>query len=222
MQHYTDALSTYRNCLNSKHSHVDIGVTLNNIGQIHRLKGNYAEAMKVYQESFRIMKSILGLEHRNVAATPHNMATMFLCQEEYDNATELFQNVLIVQRGALGDDHLDVAITLDSMGHVYERRKKFDKAFKLYSKSLRVRKAALGKHHLFVAVSADRIANFLRESGHDSMEALRHFSEALEVYVANDFEESHPELVGVKLHIAALQKKSSDSKQAEHAAVAVA
>mmetsp|Transcript_54192 Transcript_54192/g.65202 ORF Transcript_54192/g.65202 Transcript_54192/m.65202 type:complete len:115 (-) Transcript_54192:279-623(-) len=51
MQYYTNALSTYQNCLNSKHSHVDIGVTLNNIGQIHRLKGNYAEAMKVYQES---------------------------------------------------------------------------------------------------------------------------------------------------------------------------
>eukprot|EP00586_Coscinodiscus_wailesii_P016957 CAMPEP_0172511908 /NCGR_PEP_ID=MMETSP1066-20121228/240231_1 /TAXON_ID=671091 /ORGANISM="Coscinodiscus wailesii, Strain CCMP2513" /LENGTH=621 /DNA_ID=CAMNT_0013291483 /DNA_START=134 /DNA_END=1999 /DNA_ORIENTATION=+ len=204
MESYSEALWIYRSCLGN--NHVDVAVTLNNVGQIHRYWGEFTEAMKAYQEALRIMRTVLGENHRNVATAVHNIALVYTYTKDYDKAIKLFREVLRAQRDALGDEHVDIAVTLESFGEVYEKKQKYDRAVRLYTKALRVRRLALGKHHIYVAITLDRLGRFYNDKLHDKEEALRRFTEALEVYQFNNVRQDHPYVVAVLQRIAAVEK----------------
>jgi len=222
MKAYEEALSIYRAALGGD-NYVDVAVTLNNVGQIYRHLGKYDKAMDAYQRALAVMKASLGDSHRNVAATLHNIALLKTTQGEYDEALVLYKEVLTVQRSALGDEHPDVAVTLSNMAEVFEyhgdigergkclrstgrkssvlsspsssyRRGKYRKATRLYKKALRVRRASLGPDHYFVALTCQKLGTFHLKKERDYSEALRRFTEALEIYRKNGMGDNEPQV----------------------------
>jgi len=66
MRYYKKARRIYTDNLGD--DHVDVAVTLKNIGQIYHHIGKHQKSMESYNEALRFMKQVLEKSHRNAAA----------------------------------------------------------------------------------------------------------------------------------------------------------
>ena len=78
--------------------HVDVAVTLNNIGQVYHAMKKYKKSMSAYNDSLQIMRLLLGEGHRNVATTLFNKGLVYVSCEKYEKALLIFKETLSAQR----------------------------------------------------------------------------------------------------------------------------
>ncbi len=63
--------------------------SLNNLAELYRQQGNYAEAAPLYRRSLAIMENALGPEHPNVATSLENYAALLREIGRADEAAEM-------------------------------------------------------------------------------------------------------------------------------------
>lgn len=70
-----ESLAIRRAVLGSDHE--DVATTLNNLGRVHYMKGEFAIALTTYHEALRIRRLLLGNDHLDVGATVYNTGTLY-------------------------------------------------------------------------------------------------------------------------------------------------
>eukprot|EP01043_Picozoa_sp_COSAG02_P036972 COSAG02_NODE_2746_length_8108_cov_37.665002_6_plen_91_part_00 len=69
------------------------------------LRGNYDEALRLYDQALKIKMKALGPDHASTATTLNNMAQVHDSQGNYDEALRLYDQALKIKMKALGPDH---------------------------------------------------------------------------------------------------------------------
>ncbi len=86
--------------------HPDVATSLNNLAELYRAQGQYANAQPLYQRALAIREKALGPEHPDVAQSLNNLALLYYAQGQYANAEPLFNRALAIWEKALGPEHL--------------------------------------------------------------------------------------------------------------------
>ena len=82
------------------------------IGAILYRKSVFSVAIKLFSESLRIRKTVLGNDHRYVAFVLYNIALVHQQRGCHDEAIESYSETLPIEELVLGEHHHDVPMTL--------------------------------------------------------------------------------------------------------------
>src|SRR5438105_3235840 len=90
---------------------VDYSTTLNNLAELYRAQGNYAQAEPLYQRALAIWEQVLGPLHPDTATSLNNLALLYYAQGNYGQAEALMKRALAIREQVLGPRHPDTATT---------------------------------------------------------------------------------------------------------------
>ena len=177
MQNFNKALTIRKQIYGNENIHV--ATTLNNIGRVRYIKGEYDLALKNYLEALRLRRLLLGNDHLDIAATVYNAGQTFHQLGLSERALQCYREFLKITIPQVGREHRDVAIMLKCMAQIHHEQKAYDEALSLYNEALSVGRAALGMH-AEVASVLNKIGNLHYECG-DLDAALDTYKQGLEV-----------------------------------------
>ena len=145
--------------------HPAVAASLNNLAELYRSQGRYADAEPLCQRSLKIWEVRLGPDHLNVAASLNNLASLYESQGRYADAEPLYKRSLEIREAKQGPDHPDVAIILCNLASLYRSQGRYAEAEPLHQRSLEIREAKLGTDHPAVANSLNNLAELYRVQG---------------------------------------------------------
>ena len=100
--------------------HPAVATLLNNLGQVDKVQGRYAEAEPLIRRSLAIREKVLGPDHPDVARSLNNLADLYERQGRYAEALPLFERALAVRERAVGPDHPDTATSMNNLSAFYQ------------------------------------------------------------------------------------------------------
>ena len=136
--------------------------SLANLAEVHRLEGDYVNAVPRYDRAVVLYEASLGPDHTDLALTLNNQALLYHAQEEYAKAEPLYERALEIWERSLGAEHLNVAAGLNNLGAVRQARGARDEAEALFRRSLEIRERNLGSEHPDVAQSLSSLGELKR------------------------------------------------------------
>jgi tetratricopeptide (TPR) repeat protein len=77
-----------------------VATSLNNLAELYRSQGNYAEAEPLYQRSLVIMEKALEPEHPDIALSLNNLAELYRAEGRIDESEPLYQRLLAIAKKA--------------------------------------------------------------------------------------------------------------------------
>nr|MBP9089826.1 tetratricopeptide repeat protein [bacterium] len=145
--------------------HPDVASSLNNLAELYRTQGRYADAEPLFKRSIAIRESKLGAEHPNVATSLNGLALLYKTQGRYADAEPLYKRSLAILEKVNGQDHPDVATALNNLAALYQTQGPYADAEPLYKRSLAIRESKLGADHPDVAISLGSLASLYVSQG---------------------------------------------------------
>jgi hypothetical protein len=100
--------------------HPAVATLLNNLGQVEKAEGRYADAEPPIKRSLAIREKVLGRDHPDVARSLNNLADLFERQRHYADAEPLYQRAVAIRERALGSDHPDLWTSLNNLAFLYQ------------------------------------------------------------------------------------------------------
>lgn len=189
-----------------------IATTLNNIGRVHYMNGEFEEAMKVYQEALYIRRLVLGDNSLDVAATIYNTGQTYHQLGELDEALMFYREFLRIASAIFGTKHRDIAIMLRCIAQIHHERSEYDKAAELYKDALACAKAVLGNSHPEIASTLNKVGNLYYEQG-DLENAMNAYQEGLAIE-REVLEENHPNISVTLSNIGQIYKQHGEYDKA--------
>ena len=159
---------------------VDLALTLHQIAQLHRAKGEYNLALEAFNVSLRGMRYALGKHHPNVAAVLGNLGNLQKEMGDMDAAFLTYQQVLGIESYRLGLSHPDVAITLHNIATIDAARGNHDNALVLYQQVVSLQRKLFGPDDMSVAVTSACMGDVYERVG-DLKTSTECFEEALRI-----------------------------------------
>ena len=75
-----------------------MATSLNNLAELYRDQGQYAQAEPLYKRSLAIREKALGPDHPDVATSLNNLAVLYNAQGQYAQAEPLYKRSLAIER----------------------------------------------------------------------------------------------------------------------------
>ncbi len=136
---------------------------LTNLASVHRLDGEFGEALALHQEALAIFEQALGAEHLRVVASLINLANVHATTHDDDaEAQRLLERALAIQEQELGPDNPDVAATLNNLGNVRAAVGDHESAKQLFGRAVTLWEESLGPTHPNVATGLNNLADEYR------------------------------------------------------------
>ena len=110
---------------------------LQELGLIHRVRGEYAEALENYQQALEISELRRDVP-RSRAAIHNAMGIVYSSIGDYQNGLNCLHQSLALYR--LAEDRRGIASTLSNIGHTYIHLHEFAKAEEYYNRVMEIRK----------------------------------------------------------------------------------
>jgi CHAT domain-containing protein/Tfp pilus assembly protein PilF len=132
--------------------------SLNNLANVYKNQGKYAQAEGLHQRALAIEEKALGAAHPTVAQTLNGLANVYYHQGKYAQAEGLYQRALAIGEKTLGANHPDVAGILDNLAYVYRAQGKYGQAEGLYQRALAIKEKELGAGHPDLATTLYNLA----------------------------------------------------------------
>jgi CHAT domain-containing protein/tetratricopeptide (TPR) repeat protein len=145
--------------------HPDVAHSLDLLGELHRIRGDYAKAESLHVRALAIAEKVRGPKHPDVARSLHHLAELHRVRGAYDKAEPLFARALEIRENALGPMHADVARSLNSMGSLLQDRGTYAQAEVLHVRALGIVERSFGPVHPEVARSLNHLAELHRRQG---------------------------------------------------------
>ncbi len=176
-------------------------------------KGQYAQALELFQRSLVIKEQVLGTNHPEVATTLNNLALSYAAQGEYSKAEPLYQRSLALRERVLGANHPDVAQSLNNLALLYRKQGQYSKVEPLYQRSLAILQQTLGASHPNVAAVLNNLAGLYQAQGeYSKAEPLLQRSLAIREQALGT---NHPEVATTLNNLARLYQKQGQYAKAE-------
>ena len=116
-----------------------MAISLNNLAELHRQWGSFAEAAPLYERATAIQEAALGPKHPSLAVTLANRGKLEAALGNASEADALYQQALEIQSTSLGPDHPGLALTsvyradlLRGMGYHSEARRLYEQALAIF------------------------------------------------------------------------------------------
>jgi len=132
--------------------HLDVALTLNDLGAVHEHEGDYDQAEKFFNRALEISEKILPPEHSFISQLLNNLAVVYDDKNDQERAEQLFQRVLTVRRQSLGENHPKVALSLNNIGTLYVRKGELKRAGESYERALEMAQQTLPAQHIDIAL----------------------------------------------------------------------
>ena len=192
-----EALSLNRMLYGSQHH--SVATSLNNIGRVKYIEGDFEGALEVYNEALQLRRMLLGKDHLDVAATVFNAGQTLHHRGDLDDALIQYKEFMRITVPLLGYKHRDVAFMLKCIGQIHHQRGETELALTVYKQALVACKAALGIH-AEVASVLNKLGNLYYDKG-DFDSSLDMYRQGLEVERAV-FDPYHPNITVTLSNIA--------------------
>ena len=124
--------------------HPNTAQSLNNLAELYRAQGKYAQAEPLMQRALAIREK--SAENLSIPTPPPALAT-WPCStglRKNDQAEPLYRRALEILKKVLGTEHSLVANCLDGLAETYRIQGEYDQAEPLYQQSLGIREKILG------------------------------------------------------------------------------
>ncbi len=148
-----------------------VATLLNNLGQVYKAEGRYADAEPAIKQSLAIREKVLGRDHVDVARSLNNLADLYQRQDRFAEAEPIYQRALSIRERTVGPDHPDTVASLNNLASLYQAQGRTSDALPLVERMM-----AGGRAQLGVALAVLLDAQKKRQ-----MEADKAFDEALDV-----------------------------------------
>ncbi len=142
-----------------------LGVSLNDLAQVHFALGNYEDAESLLEESLGILTKRLGLGNPWTITTLNNLARLYAETGRYSQAAVLYHQVVKVTVDSLGPRHPNLGVYLNNLAEIYDRQDRFGEAESLYEEALSITRETLGPQHLRVVAIKNNLGRIYREQG---------------------------------------------------------
>lgn len=123
--------------------HVEVGKTLRNCGNIHKVQGRYEEAKRALETSLVIMEKTYGTTHQQVAITLTNLGNLYEAMGSLKEADRVLRRALSIKEDVFGKQHGQVALTLDVLGSLYLDLGRNEEAVKALKRSLDIKRTEI-------------------------------------------------------------------------------
>ncbi|HEY6341789.1 MAG TPA: tetratricopeptide repeat protein [Bryobacteraceae bacterium] len=90
--------------------HPNAATSLNNLAELYRAQGGYAQAEPLYRRALAIWEKALGPDHPYTAISVNNLGALYYAQGRYEQAEPLYQRALAIREKVLGPDHPNTAL----------------------------------------------------------------------------------------------------------------
>ncbi len=145
---HREALALRERALGS--SHVDISLSLHNIGNTLFRQGRHAEARALFERSLALNREVFGSSHPRVAKALNNLAAVDNVTDRFVDAERELREALEIKERAFGPDHVELVSTLDNLatalheqGRAVEGRAQLLRALALVERASGVERARL-------------------------------------------------------------------------------
>ena len=137
--------------------------SLVNLGELHRTRGDPAEAESLLRRSQPILEELAGSQPEfrvDLAQSLNSLGLVLYAQEKYLDAEPLYQRTLAVREEVRGPDHPEVAITLNNLAELYLAEGRHREAGPLYERAVVILTQALGPAHSVTAATRSNMMAF--------------------------------------------------------------
>jgi tetratricopeptide (TPR) repeat protein len=145
-----------------------LNLSLNTLGGIHRLRGNFDEAARLYRAALEVTQRAVGPNHPDLAASLATLGRLYQEQGAYTEAEAAFGRAQAILVDAFGPNHPNVAMGLNDLARLRHSMGNFARAESLYQVALSILEQASGPNDSVVAQTLDELAALLREMGRDA------------------------------------------------------
>ena len=145
-----------------------LATTLDDLAEVYRAQGKFAEAAPLYERSMAIREKAVGPEHSDLVGTLNGLADLYRAQGKFAEAEPLYRRALTILEQKHGRGHPEVGASLESLADLYQAEGKFAEAEPLYRRSLAVWERVLGREHPHVATSLEKYALLLRSMNREA------------------------------------------------------
>jgi len=143
--------------------HLEVARSLNQLGNLLLLAGDYFAAKPVYQRALAIREAALEPPHVDLAISLHNLGLVYWQLGEFAEARPLYERALAIDEQRSGPAHPDVAHVLNNIGLLLRNLGDYAAARRHLERALAIREQALGPEHPDVAHSLNDLAGLLKE-----------------------------------------------------------
>ena len=196
-----------------------MAVSLNQLAELYRNQGKYAEAEPLYQRALAVSEKTLGPEHPQVAMVLNNLAVIYEAQRRYAEVESFYRRALLVLKKAVGADHPEVAKMsenytgfLDARVEELYRQGKYAEATPLAQEAPRVAEA-IGSESPQVALAFHNLALLYQAQGNYA-EAEQLYRRALFV-LTKAVGPEHPNVATMLENYAVLLRNMQRNAEAE-------
>lgn len=165
--------------------HHNYGLSLNYLAVASANVGQFADAVRHYQASLRVMEKTLGRNHLGIADLLNNLGIA------HDNLGQSAQSVLRYKRALkiydnkLKSGHASIANTVANLSNAYFRLGRVRDALPVAERHLEITEKANGSQNRLTGLARERVAEILHRLGRFD-EAISLFEAALATYEATE------------------------------------
>lgn len=106
----------------------NLGLTLNNLGEVYARQGKYVNAQKSLEYALHIRRTALGPDSYETALTMRNLANVYDHQGRYQKAKEMLIQAMGIASAARGIGHANAAMFLNDLGIIYIHTQNYQNA----------------------------------------------------------------------------------------------
>lgn len=144
-----------------------LALSLGNLGNIMRDKGDLDGATRCFEEALEIRKRIWGPKHPRVASSLGQLSQIALLRGHAEDAVRLTEQAVAIGREMYKGDNPDLARLLNHYGNALRAVKRFDEAEKAQVESLQIQRQARGPRATEVSFIEADLAGLYRETGRE-------------------------------------------------------
>ena len=142
--------------------HVDLGTSLNTLGNVLWHQDRLDEAEAVHRRALALRERILPPEHPDIGQSLHNIGALRYFAGDLGEAERLWRRSAEIEEAAHGPDNWNLATSLHTLAIVCQDQDRFEEALALEDRSLAIREKVLGPDHPHVALSLTTLGNIYR------------------------------------------------------------
>lgn len=194
-------------------SSINGAALLGYIGQSQQSIGQYAAAVIAYQESWYLMKNMLGHEHPETLQSAANLGSALEVDGKYDDAVQIHYQTLESREKVLGRQDPNTLVGLSQLASALSKQAKFKKAEKLERRALAGKEQVFGPEHPETIASVGRLGTLLERRGKykNAEKMIRRALERGEKTLGQD----HPETLTCLGRLGSVLERQGKDKNAE-------
>jgi CHAT domain-containing protein/Tfp pilus assembly protein PilF len=188
-------------------------MSLNNLGTLYSVVGNYKSSLLNYQKSMEIYKTMGGEMHPDYAMSLGNIGALNFDIGDYKVAEKYYLQALEIRKKVLGENHPDFAGTLVNLGALYHSTGEFRASEAMYKQAEKIIKQTLGTSHPDYGMCFINLGSLYSDLGDQKFTEL-YYKKALAIYQVA-LGESHPNYARCIDNLGSLYSEMQDFITAE-------